>query len=63
MIRTAKCLPHCKLVIYSSCGHDIDTDLTEELTDEAECFGHNNSYNAEFRHIKRTARGNGHHEV
>ncbi len=38
MIRTAKCLPHCKLVIYSNCGHDIDTDLTEELTDEAERF-------------------------
>ena len=23
---------------YSNCGHDIDTDLTEELTDEAERF-------------------------
>ena len=35
MIRTAKCLPHCKLVMYSNCGHNIDTDLTEELTEEA----------------------------
>ena len=33
MIRTAKCLPHCKLVIYSNCGHDIDTDLIEEACD------------------------------
>ena len=38
MIRTAKCLPHCKLVIYSNCGHDIDTDLIEELTEEADRF-------------------------
>ena len=35
MIRTAKCLPHCKLVVYSNCGHNIDTDLIEELSDEA----------------------------
>ena len=35
MIRTAKCLPHCKLVVYSNCGHNIDTDLIEELNDEA----------------------------
>ena len=34
MMRTARCLPHCKLVIYSNCGHNIDTDLTEELTEE-----------------------------
>ena len=34
MIRTAKCLPHCKLAVYSNCGHNIDTDLVEELTDE-----------------------------
>ena len=38
MMRTAKCLPHCKLVIYSNCGHDIDTDLVEELTGETERF-------------------------
>ena len=34
MLRTAKCLPHCKLVIYSNCGHNIDTDLIEETVDE-----------------------------
>ena len=38
MLRTARCLPHCKLVIYSNCGHNIDTDLTEELTAEADRF-------------------------
>ena len=38
MIRTAKCLPYCKLVIYSNCGHDIDTDLIEEVTEEADRF-------------------------
>ena len=38
MIRTAKCLPHCKLVIYSNCGHDIDTDLIEETCDAADRF-------------------------
>ena len=38
MIRTAKCLPHCKLVMYSNCGHNIDTELTEELTEEADRF-------------------------
>ena len=38
MIRTAKCLPHCKLVVYSNCGHDIDTDLIEETCDEASRF-------------------------
>lgn len=38
MMRTARCLPHCKLVIYSNCGHNIDTDLTEELTAEANRF-------------------------
>ena len=36
MTRTASCLPHCKLVIYSNCGHDIDTDLIEETCDEAD---------------------------
>lgn len=38
MIRTAGCLPHCKLVIYSNCGHNIDTDLIEEVSDEADRF-------------------------
>jgi pimeloyl-ACP methyl ester carboxylesterase len=38
MTRTAGCLPHCKLVMYSNCGHNIDTDLTEELTEEADRF-------------------------
>ena len=38
MMRTAKALPHCKLVMYSNCGHNIDTDLVEELSDEADRF-------------------------
>lgn len=38
MMRTAKCLPHCKLVMYSNCGHDIDTDLIEEVSTEADMF-------------------------
>lgn len=38
MMRTAGCLPHCKLVIYSNCGHNIDTDLIEEVSDEADRF-------------------------
>ena len=38
MMRTAKCLPHCKLVMYSNCGHNIDTDLIEELCGEADRF-------------------------
>ena len=38
MMRTACCLPHCKLVMYSNCGHNIDTDLTEELAEEADRF-------------------------
>ena len=38
MMRTARCLPHCKLVMYSNCGHNIDTDLTEELVGEADRF-------------------------
>ena len=38
MIRTAKELPHCKLVMYSNCGHNIDTDLVEELAGEADRF-------------------------
>ena len=38
MMRTAKCLPHGKLILYSNCGHDIDTDLIEETCDEADRF-------------------------
>ena len=38
MMRTAQCLPHCKLVIYSNCGHNIDTDLIEELAEETGRF-------------------------
>ena len=38
MMRTARCLPHCKMVMYSNCGHNIDTDLVEELTEEADRF-------------------------
>ena len=38
MMRTAECLPHCKLVVYSNGGHNIDTDLVEELTEEADRF-------------------------
>ena len=38
MMRTAECLPHCKLVMYSNCGHNIDTDLVEELTEETDRF-------------------------
>lgn len=38
MIRTAKCLPHCKMIMYSNCGHDIDTDLIEETCDETDRF-------------------------
>ena len=38
MMRTAKNLPHCKLVLYSNCGHDIDTDLIEECCDVAARF-------------------------
>lgn len=38
MMRTARCLSHCKLVMYSNCGHNIDTDITEELAREADGF-------------------------
>lgn len=38
MLRTAKCLPHCKMVIYSACGHNIDTDIPSELAEEADRF-------------------------
>ena len=45
MMRTAECLPHCKLVIYSNCGHNIDTDIIEEVTDEADRFIRNSRAN------------------
>jgi len=38
MMRTAGCLQNCKLVIYSNCGHNIDTDLVEECCGEADRF-------------------------
>ena len=38
LMRTAGCLPHCKLVMYSNCGHNIDTDIYEEVSDEADRF-------------------------
>ena len=30
--------PNGKLILYSNCGHDIDTDLIEETCDEADRF-------------------------
>ena len=41
MMRTAKSLPNCKLVIYSNCGHNVDTDLVEELCGETDRFLNN----------------------
>ncbi len=41
MIRTAHCLPSCKLVLYSNSGHDIDTDLIEEVCEETDRFINN----------------------
>ena len=38
MMRSLGCLPHCKMIIYSNCGHNIDTDLIEEVSDEADRF-------------------------
>ncbi len=38
MMRTAGCLPHCKWIVYTNCGHNIDTDLIEEVSDEADRF-------------------------
>ncbi|MBO7425616.1 MAG: alpha/beta fold hydrolase [Clostridiales bacterium] len=38
MLRAAKELPHCKMIMYSNTGHNIDTDLVEELSDEADRF-------------------------
>ena len=39
MIRTAKCLPNCKLVIHSGFGHVLD--IFEELADDAVSFYEN----------------------
>ena len=38
MLRAARCLSHCKLILYSNCGHNADTDITEELCGEADRF-------------------------
>ena len=38
MTRTAKALPHCKMIVWSGCGHNIDTDFPEELAAEADRF-------------------------
>ncbi len=38
MMRTASLLPNCKLIMYSNFGHNIDTDIFEELSEEADRF-------------------------
>ena len=38
MIRTAKCLPDCKMIIYSGFGHNIDTEIPDELAEESALF-------------------------
>lgn len=38
LLRTLGCLPHCKMIIYSNCGHNIDTDIYEETGEEADKF-------------------------
>ena len=38
MTRTAKCLPKCKMILYSGCGHNIDTDFPDELAEESDRF-------------------------
>ncbi|MCQ2483204.1 MAG: alpha/beta hydrolase [Clostridia bacterium] len=38
LMRTAAQLPHCKLIMYSNCGHNIDTDIIEEVSEEADRF-------------------------
>ena len=38
MIRTAECLPDCKMILYSGFGHNIDTDIPDELAAEAARF-------------------------
>ena len=38
MTRTAECLPRCKMILYSGCGHNIDTDFPDELAEESEQF-------------------------
>ena len=39
MIRTAKCLPRCKLIIHSGFGHVLD--IYEDLADDAVRFYEN----------------------
>ena len=39
MLRTAQCLPNCKLVLYSHFGHNLDA--FEELVEEAVNFYRN----------------------
>ena len=38
MMRTTCSLPNCKFIMYTNCGHDIDTDLIEELANETDYF-------------------------
>lgn len=38
MMRTAGLLPNCKLIMYSNFGHNIDTDIVEELSEETDRF-------------------------
>ena len=37
-MRTAGLLPNCKLIMYSNFGHNIDTDIYEELSEETDRF-------------------------
>ena len=48
MMRTACCLPNCKLIMYSNCGHNIDTDLIEELSEETDRFLKHVSANGKY---------------
>lgn len=38
MTRTAKCLPDCKMVLFSGFGHNIDSDIPDELASETVRF-------------------------
>lgn len=38
MMRAARSLTNCKFIMYTNCGHDIDTDLIEELANETDYF-------------------------
>ncbi|MBR5420763.1 MAG: alpha/beta hydrolase [Lachnospiraceae bacterium] len=54
MMRTACALPNCKLIMYSNCGHNIDTDIVEELCEETDRFlkqlASNGKYYSEVRY-------------